>query len=58
MSRKDEELNRAKGATDRRVSDKDVKKAGRVNQASNRIKQPAQEIADNEVTIAKTGSKP
>jgi hypothetical protein len=58
MSRKDEELNRAKGATDRRVSDKDVKEAGRVNQASNRSKQPAQEIADNEVTIAKTGSKP
>ena len=58
MNRKDEELNRTKGTTDRRVSDKDVKKAGRVNQASNRIRQPAQEIADDEVTIAKTGSKP
>ena len=58
MSRKDEELNRTKGGTDRRVSDKDVKKAGRVNQASNRIRQPAQEIADDEVTIAKTGSEP
>jgi hypothetical protein len=58
MNRKDEELNRAKAATDRRVSDKDVKEAGRVNQASNRITQPAQEIADDEVTIAKTGSKP
>ncbi|HXM35931.1 MAG TPA: hypothetical protein VN920_12130 [Pyrinomonadaceae bacterium] len=58
MNRKDEELNRTKGTTDRRVSDKDVKKAGRVNQASNRITQPAQEIADDEVTIAKTGSKP
>ena len=57
MNRKDEELNRTKGTTDRRVSDKDVKKAGRVNQASNRIRQPAQEIADDEVTIAKTGSK-
>ena len=45
------------GATDRRLSDKDVKKAGRVNQASNKIRQPAQEIADDEVTIAKTGSK-
>jgi hypothetical protein len=58
MSRKDEGLNRGKGATNRRVGDKDVKKAGRVNQASNRIRQPAQEIADDEVTIAKTGSKP
>ena len=45
------------GASDRRLSDKDVKKAGRVNQASNKIRQPAQEIADDEVTIAKTGSK-
>ena len=63
MSRKDDELNRAKkGTTDRRVSDKDLKKADRVNQASNpasnRIRQAAQEIADDEVTIAKTGSKP
>jgi len=48
---------RGKTTTDRRGSDKDVKKAGRVNQASNRIRQPAQEIADDEVTIAKTGSK-
>ena len=58
MSRKDEELNRAKGATDRRVSDKDVKKAGRVNQASNRIQTTCARIADDEVTIAKTGSEP
>jgi hypothetical protein len=57
MNRKDEELNREKGATDRRLSDKDVE-AGRVNRASNRIGQPAQKIADDEVTIAKTGSKP
>ncbi|HVB79983.1 MAG TPA: hypothetical protein VNE82_08540 [Candidatus Binataceae bacterium] len=57
MSRKDKEPNRAKGATDRRASDKDLKKTGRVNQASNGIR-PAQEIADDEVAIAKTGAKP
>jgi hypothetical protein len=57
MSRKDEELKSAKGKADR-VSEKDVKQAVRVNQASSKIGQPGQEIADDEVTIAKTGSKP
>jgi hypothetical protein len=57
MSKKDEELKSAKGKADR-VSEKDVKQAVRVNQASSKIIQPGQEIADDEVTIAKTGSKP
>jgi hypothetical protein len=56
MSRKDKKLVRAKGEADR-VSDKNVKQTDRVSRASDRIKQPAQEIADDEVTIAKTGSK-
>ena len=58
MSKKNKKLNRAKEATAREVSKKDVNQAGRVNQASNAIRQPAQEIADDEVTIAKTGRKP
>jgi len=58
MSKKNKKLNRAKQATASGVSKKDVKQAGRVNQASNAIRQPAQEIADDEVTIAKTGRKP
>jgi hypothetical protein len=57
MSKKNKKLNRAKKATARGVS-KDVKQPGRVNQASNATRQPAQEIADDEVTIAKTGRKP
>jgi hypothetical protein len=56
MSRKDKKLVRAKGEADR-VSDKNVKQTDRVSRASDRIKQPGQEIADDEVTIAKTGSK-
>jgi hypothetical protein len=58
MSTKDEEQNNAKEKPGRRVNDKDVKQAGRVDQASKTITQPAQEIADDEVTIAKTGSMP
>jgi hypothetical protein len=58
MSKKNKKLNRAKEATTREVSKKDVKQAGRVNQPSNATRQPAQEIADDEVTIAKTGRKP
>jgi len=40
------------------VNDKGAKQAGRVDQASKTIAQPAQEIADDEVIIAETGSKP
>ena len=58
MSKKNKKLNRAKEATARGVSKKDVKQPGRVNEASNATRQPAQEIADDEVTIAKTGRKP
>ncbi len=57
MSKRNQELKRAKRETDR-VSGKDVKQVGRVSQASNEIRQPGQEIADDEVTIAKTGNKP
>jgi hypothetical protein len=52
MSKKNKKVNRAKEATARGLSKKDV------NQASNATRQPAQEIADDEVTIAKTGRKP
>ena len=58
MGKKNKKLNRAKEATARGVSKKDVKQAGPVNQASNATRQPAQEIADDEVTIAKTGRRP
>jgi hypothetical protein len=58
MSKKNKKPNRAKEATTRGVSKNDMKKAGHLNQASNAIRQPAQEIADDEVTIAKTGRKP
>lgn len=58
MSTKDEAQNRGREDPDRRVNDKDVRQAGRVDQASKTITQPAQEIADDEVVIAKTGSKP
>jgi hypothetical protein len=58
MSTKDEVQNSAKENPGRRVNDKDVKQAGRVDQASKTITQPAQEIADDEVIIAETGSKP
>jgi hypothetical protein len=58
MSKKNKKVNRAKEATARGLSKKDVNQAGGVNQASNATRQPAQEIADDEVTIAKTGRKP
>jgi hypothetical protein len=58
MSKKNKKLNRAKEASAGGVSKNATKKTGRVNQASNAIRQPAQEIADDEVTIAKTGRKP
>jgi hypothetical protein len=54
MSTKDEVQNSAKENPGRRVNDKDVKQAGRVDQASKTITQPAQEIADDEVIIAET----
>lgn len=58
MSTKDEEQNSAKETPDRRMNDKDAKQAGRAVEASKTITQPAQEIADDEVIIAETGSKP
>jgi hypothetical protein len=56
MSREDKEVGRAKGKAER-VSDKNDKQTDRPSRASDRIKQPGQEIADDEVTIAKTGNK-
>ena len=58
MGKKNQKTESRKEATARGVSKRDVKQAGPVNQASNATRQPAQEIADDEVTIAKTGRKP
>jgi hypothetical protein len=56
MSTKDEERKGGKEEPGR-VKDKDLKQAEHADQAS-KTTTPAQEIEDDEVTIAKTGNKP
>jgi hypothetical protein len=56
MSTKDEERKGGKEEPGR-VKDKDLKQAAHADQAS-KTTTPAQEIEDDEVTIAKTGNKP